>query len=175
MMKRPIFITFVVVTLLLSAWGNVIAAAFCPRLALDRACCEKHAAHKAKPKPQSSCHHQMGEMEMADMQMEADDPAPAANPQSSVARLGLEVPLDQFALHLPLTECDHCLSHSQTTSGTVSLVTIDPSNRLLGIDARPVNFGSNLTPALAVLNIATAHGPPGPSSPRYVLISVFRL
>src|ERR1700730_12059467 len=73
MRKRSMAIVFVVGAVLFSAWGNVIAAAFCPRFALNRDCYLKREARQEKQvKHSSSCHHEMADMEMDDMQMEPE-------------------------------------------------------------------------------------------------------
>jgi uncharacterized protein involved in copper resistance len=174
MRKRSLSIVFVVVALLFSAWGNVIAAAFCPRFALNHDCCLKHASKQAKH--ESSCHHEMAGMEMDDMQMETEaDSAPDTGAQNSHAQLPSESSSDEVALDLPIEQCACCVSHSQTTSGTVSFVAIDPSKQLVETNSPPANFAIGLTPAFAGLILPSEHSPPGPSTPRHVIINVFRI
>jgi hypothetical protein len=177
MSKRSLSIFFVVVALLFSAWGNVIAAAFCPRFALNRDCCLKGGVRQAKPaEDSSSCHHEMAGMKMDDMQMEPEAaPASDTTVQDPHAQLMSETSSDAVVLDLPLEPCAHCLSHSQTTSGSVSIVAIDPSKRVGDTNSLPANFAIGVTGAFADLIVPTEHGPPGPSSPRHVMISVFRI
>jgi hypothetical protein len=173
MRKRSQSIVFVVVALLFSAWGNVIAAAFCPRFALNRDCCLEHAAQQAKQvKHQSSCHHEMAGMDMDDMQMESP---PDTSAQDSPVEPTSESSSEQVALDLPIEQCACCLSHSQTTSGTISVVAIDPSKQLVETNSPPANFAIGLTSAFAGLIVRSDHSPPGPSSPRHVIINVFRI
>lgn len=172
MRKRPLSIVFVVVALLFSAWGNVIAAAFCPRFALNRDCCLKRGK---QVKHESSCHHEMAGMEMDDMQMQTEADAPGASTQNSQVELTSESSSEEVALDLPIEPCAHCLSHSQPTSGTVSVVVIDPSKRLVETNSLPANWAFGLTAAFADLIVPSEHGPPGPSSPRHVIINVFRI
>ena len=173
MRKRSLSIVFVVLALLFSAWGNVIAAAFCPRFALNRDCCLKHAAHQAKQaKHDSSCHHEMAGMDMDDMQMESP---PDTSAQNSAMDPPAESSTEQVALEMPIEPCAHCMSHSQTTSGTVSVVAIDPSKRLVQTNSLPASFSIDLTRAFADLIVPSEHGPPSPSSPRHVIINVFRI
>ena len=174
MRKRSLSIVFVVVALLFSAWGNVIAAAFCPRFALKHDCCLKHASKQAKH--ESSCHHEMAGMEMDDMQMETEaDSAPDTGAQNSHAQLPSESSNGEVALDLQIEQCACCLSHSQTTSGTVSVVAIDPSKQLVETNSPPANFAIGLTSAFAGLIVRSDHSPPGPSTPRHVIINVFRI
>ena len=175
MRKRSLSIVFVVVALLFSAWGNVIAAAFCPRFALNHDCCLKHGTQPSKQaKHESSCHHEMAGMEMDDMQMEAEaDSAPDTSAQNSHAPS--EASNDEVALDLPIEQCACCLSHSQTTSGTVSVVAIDPSKQLVETNSPPANFAIGLTSAFAGLIVRSEHSPPGQSTPRHIIINVFRI
>ena len=177
MRKRSLSIVFVVAALLFSAWGNVIAAAFCPRFMLNGDCCLKRGAQQAKQvKHESSCHHEMAGMKMDDMQMETEaDSAPDTSAQNSQPQLLSESSNDEVALKLPIEQCACCLSHSQTTSGTVSVVAIDPSKRLVEINSLPANFVIGSTSALAGLILPSEHSPPGPSTPRHVIINVFRI
>ena len=177
MRKRSLSIVFVVVALLFSAWGNVIAAAFCPRFALNHDCCLKHGTQPSEQaKHKSSCHHEMAGMEMDDMQIETEaDSAPDTGAQNSHGQLPSESASDEVALDLPIEQCACCLSHSQTTSGTVSVVAIDPSKRVVKTNSLPANFVIGLTPAFAEMIGPSEHGPPGPSSPRHVIINVFRI
>jgi uncharacterized protein involved in copper resistance len=175
MRKRSLSIVFVAVALLFSAWGNVIAAAFCP-CSLNRDCCLKHAGQQAKQvKHESSCHHEMAGMEMDDMQMDTEaDSAPDTSAQNSPVELTSDSS-QETALNLPTEPCAHCFSHSQTTSGTVSVVALDPSKRLVGTNSPPASFAIGLTPAFAGLIVRSDHSPPGPSTPRHVIINVFRI
>ena len=174
MRKRSLLIGFVVGALLFSAWGNVIAAAFCPRFARNRDCCLAQQAKQVKH--ESSCHHEMAGMEMDDMQQETEaDSAPDTNAQHSQVELPSEASSDEVALDLPIEQCACCLSHSQTTSGTVSVVAIDPSKRLVETNLPPAIVASGSTSALAGLIVRSEHSPPGPSTPRHVIFSVFRI
>jgi hypothetical protein len=177
LMRKRLSIVFVVVALLFSAWGNVIAAAFCPRFALNRDCCLKHAARQANQvKHESSCHHEMAGMEMDDMQMEIEVDSPRdASAKNSQVELTSESSNAEAALDLQIEPCAHCFSHSQPTSGTVSVVAIDPSKRLVETNSLPANFAIGLTAAFADSIVPSEHGPPGSSSPRHVIINVFRI
>jgi hypothetical protein len=178
MRKRSLSIVFVVVVaLLVSAWGNVIAAAFCPRFMLNGDCCLKHGAEPSKHvKHESSCHHEMAGMEMDDMQMETEaDSAPDTSAQNSQVEVPSESSSDEVALDLPIEQCACCLSHPQTTSGTVSVVAIDSSKQLVETNSLPANFVIGLTSAFAGLIVRSERSPPGQSTPRHVIINVFRI
>jgi hypothetical protein len=178
MRKRSLSIVFVVVVaLLVSAWGNVIAAASCSRFALNHDCCLKRGAQQAKQvKHESSCHHEMAGLEMDDMQMETEaDSAPGTSAQPSKVELDSESSSDEVALDRLIEQCACCLSHSQTTSGTVSVVAIDPSKQLVETNSLPANFAISLTSAFAGLIARSERSPPGPSAPRHIIINVFRI
>jgi hypothetical protein len=177
MRKRSLSIVFVVAALLFSTWGNVIAAAFCPCLMLKDDCCLKHEAEPSKHvEHESSGHHEMAGMEMDDMQMETEaDAARRPGAQTSQEELTSEASNDEVAFDLPIEQCDCCLSHSQTTSGTLSGGAIDPSKRLVEINSLPANFAIDSASALAGLILPSGHSPPGPSTPRHVIINVFRI
>ena len=172
--KRFVSIVFVVVALLFSAWGNVIAAAFCPRFSLNRDCCLDHVTHQTnQAKPESSCHHEMGGMEMGDlqdMQMEA-----APNLQNSHVQPTSESSSEDIAVDQPIEACTHCVSHSQTTSGAVSFVGLDPSKGLVETDSPPASTSIRWTLAFTNVIVPSEHGPPAPSSPRHLIINVFRI
>jgi hypothetical protein len=173
MKRRFLSIVFVAVALLFSAWGNVIAAAFCPRFALNRDCCLKHAVHQAKHvNHDRSCQHEMAGMDMDDMQMESPSDT---STQNSPVEPASESSSEQVALEMPIEQCAHCCTHSQTTSGIVSVVAIDPSKGLVEANSLPASFSIDLTRAFADLIVPSEHSPPSPSSPRHVIINVFRI
>jgi hypothetical protein len=176
--ERTLSILFIVVALLFSAWGNVVAAAFCPRFALNRDCCIKHSDHQAKqvkhdsPRPHQMAAVEMTGMEMGDMEMESP---PDASTQNSPIEFTLESSSEQVAFDLPIERCPHCASHSQPISGTASVMSVDPTKRLVESNSLPANFAVDLAPALAGFIVPSEHGPPGPSSPLHVLINLFRI
>jgi hypothetical protein len=174
MRKRFLSIAFVVVALFFSAWGNVAAAAFCPRFILNGDCCLKRGAQPSKH--ESSCHHEMAGMEMDDMQMETEaDSAPDTSAQTSKVEVPSESSNDEVALDQPIEQCACCLSPSQTTSGTVSVVAIDPSKRLVKANSLPADFAIGLGPTFAKMIVPSEHSPPGRSTARHVIINVFQI
>jgi hypothetical protein len=176
MRKRFLSMGMLVIALLSSAWGNVIAVAFCPRFALNHACCVKHVAHRPKQVAhRPSCHEQMADMKMEDMQMDAaPDSESDANTEDSQIEFTSESSSDEAALDLPIEPCPHCLSHSQSTSGTVSVVPVDPSKRLFETNSPPADFVVLPYGFFSRIEFRE-HGPPGESTPRHILINVFRI
>jgi hypothetical protein len=176
MRKRFLSMGVLVIALLSSAWGNVIAAAFCPRYALNRNCTKHVTPQPKQAEHQSSCHEQMADMKMGDMQMDAaPDSESDANTEDSQIEVTSESSSDEVALDLPIEPCPHCLSHSQSTSGTVSVVAVDPSKRLVETNSPPADSDVVLTYAFFSRIECREHGPPGESPPRHILINVFRI
>ena len=163
---------------LLGAWGNVLAAAFCPRYGLNRDCCLRQVATKSKQiEHMSSCHHQMGGMKMDDMQMENESPSESeAEPLATDSEvLTPETSSKEAAFDLPVEACVHCLIHSQTASGTATVNAVDPSKRLIETNAVAAFFEAVPSSVFSISITPFEHGPPGASVPRHVLINVFQI
>lgn len=177
MQKRHLFNVLLIGSILLGMWGNVIAASFCPRFALNRDCDLTHVSSPPKQiVHQPSCHKEMRDSEMEDMQMEAaPDSEPEADVEASPVEFTSEVTNDKVAWELPSEPCSHCLSHSQSALGAVSSVAaVDPSKRLIETNSPPVKLAA--LPLFAFQTIVPMeHGPPGESPARHILISVFRV
>jgi hypothetical protein len=184
MSKRSLPILLLTVAFLLSAWGNVIAAAFCPRYLSNRERSIKPTSQESKQvghKP--SCHHEMADMEMGDMQMdgteiesetagEAGDNSIIENPWMQVAS---ESDAEQVAINLPTEPCGHCWMHSQPTSGTSTVVAVHLSKQLIETKAPPASSTVTLPSPVAVSITPVEHGPPCNVLPRHLLINVFRI
>jgi hypothetical protein len=183
MRRRSLAIILLVGVFLLGAWGNVIAAAFCPRYRMNRDCCLKQAAQRSKQvEHQSSCHHEMAGLEMDEMQMgnmQMENETPSASAAASLAKdlpvLTPESSSEQGAFDLPVEACTHCLTHSQPASGTATVVAVDPSKRLIETKPPPACFEAALSSAFSISITPLEHGPPGESLPRHVLINVFQI
>jgi hypothetical protein len=182
MQKRSFSITLLVVAFLFSSWSNVIAAAFCPRYSSSRNCHVQQRQIK-QVEHKSTCQHEMadaemGDMEMDDMKMETE--AASETPDNSVrenppVQMTTESSAEQIAIDFPIEPCGHCWMHSQPSSGTATIVAVDPLRRLVDTNAPPASFVVALPSAFAVPIVPLEHGPPGNSFPRHVLISVFRI
>jgi hypothetical protein len=184
MAKRSIPIFLLIGTFLLSAWGNVIAAAHCPRYLSNSDCYIKREPRQPQQvdhKP--SCHHEMADMEMGDMQMDETKVASGADletsdnssPENRRLQVGTEFFADPLAVNLPTAPCGHCWMHSQPASGIATVVAVDPSKRLIETNAPPLSVVIALPAALPVSVAQMEHGPPGNVLPRHVLINVFRI
>ena len=177
MRSRSPAIFMLVGAFLFGAWGNVLAAAFCPRYRLNHDCCLKQAAPKSKQVEHTSCHHQMGGMKMDDMQMENESPSESgAEPLAKDSQvLAPETFSKEAAFDLPVEACVHCLIHSQTASGTANVIAIDPSKRLIETNAVAAFFEAVPSSVFSISITPFEHGPPGASVPRHVLINVFQI
>jgi hypothetical protein len=179
MRMRFLSMVLLVVAMLFSAWGNVVAAAFCPRYASNRNCCIKQTVSPPKQAEHpSSCHAEMAGMKMDGMPMETETSADSGTDpgmQNSPAELKSESSTDQVAFALPIEECPHCWSHSQPTSGAASVVTVEASKRLVETSLPTADFAVGSPPAFYGLVSLSRPGPPGSSLPRHVLINVFRI
>src|SRR3990172_6932109 len=184
MRKRPISIIILVVAFLFSAWGNIIAAALCPRYLSNRSCCLKHEARQPEQvdRKSSSCQQETADMEMGDVQKDGtemrseavsgtSDNSIAENPPIEIAT---ESSAEQVVVNIPVGECAHCWMHSQPSSGIVTASVVDPSKRLVETNAPTVDIAVAL-PSFSVSITPLEHGPPATSFPRHLLIKVFRI
>jgi hypothetical protein len=179
MARRSLSTIILVGALLIGAWSNVIAAAFCPRFGSNRACSIEEVTRRSKPVlQQSSCHHEMVGMEMDDMEMEPEtspDSNSDASTQTSQHDVSFESATAQVALDLPIEQCPHCWSHSQPTSGSSTISAIEPAKRLVETNTPPPNFEFIPSAVFLIALRLSRHGPPGITLPRHVLINVFRI
>src|SRR5436853_4491618 len=150
-MKRLLLIS-VISLLFVSGWSRVLAAAICPKTQAMTAC-----PMQIGDKPTSS-HEAMEMDEMGDMQMPPTITDGEAN-----------------ALSQPMGLCPHCFSQPNQQNSTVVASK--------GVDQSRKDFGSALQQAIKVITPQTSsfappvasrqHAPPGASTARHVLISVF--
>ena len=152
MYKRFLAITVLGVALLFSQGGSFLIAALCPHLRSAQISCNTHDTGFAMS-------HDMGHMAMDSMDESASNPDPNA-----------------VALGEPIGLCSHCAMHSSTAPPAVSLREIEVSKRsgTFAIPDAAPGVVSVEMPYLAIL-ISRAHGPPGETIPRHVLINIFRI
>src|SRR5712691_3248694 len=159
---------FLVAALLFCAWGNVVAAAFCPRFALASASVSKQLKHRPASQGKT-CGMEMGDMQMAGM----DEPATDDNTRDLQIDRTEESTTENALDRLPGL-CTHCSMHSQVASEPVSVGVIHSERE----SAETTSSGSalvSLSPATVTSDRPTTHAPPGDLPPRYVLINVFRI
>jgi hypothetical protein len=147
MRKWSLSILFVVVALPFSAWGNVIAAAFCPRFSLNCDCCVNRGVQQAKQvKNESSCHHEMAGMKMDDRMTEtaSSNGAPASCGRTAGILACADAP-DTGA---------QCSRVQITTESLSAQSALDPPARSVPILSRPLHgltYRSRLDPSTRVL------------------------
>ena len=153
MHKRFLASTLLAVGLLFSQGGNFLVASLCPHLRFGQTPCDTHVFES------TMSHDDMGNMSMDSMHESASNPDPNA-----------------VALGEPVGLCTHCAAHSRTTPNAVSLREIEASKRSGSFpipDAVP-NVVSVEMSSIAILT-SRAHGPPGETTPRHILINIFRI
>jgi hypothetical protein len=182
MRKRRISIIILLVAFLFSAWGNVIAASFCPGY-LARNCSLKHDARQTTQVAREFCHHDMAGMDMGDMKMD-DMQIDEDSAQESEAPSIVETPptvavtessIDQVTVEVPAGPCGHCWMHSQPSSATGTIAMVNPSQRSVEAIAPAAEMAVALGFPNRTATGPSEHSPPGNSLPRHVLINVFRI
>ena len=174
LVKKPsIFTFFLMLAFVAGAWGNVLAAAFCPHLGSTRACCLKQATHS------SPSLNEMHDRDMSDMQMDmqADMPAESTEEASprQVVLTEVEPDRDVSALELPAETCAHCLNHSQLPLGSFALRETESAKRCADLTAPRGKQQVSLATLPNLILEPREHAPPGEPSPRHILINVFRI
>ena len=154
MYKRFLATIIITVALLLSQDGNFLVAAFCPHQESVTASCT------AQPTEQKMSHDHMGHAGMGEMEHE---PKTQPNPNA-------------VALSQPSIPCLHCASHSGATSSAVTLKEGDAARRCDQVsNPHAVSIAAVVASSVASQPTFRAHGPPGKTTPRHVLIHVFRI
>ena len=149
-----------VFALLVSAWGNVIAACLCSRYSMDHDHHVTPRSHASSVQQESSCDHEMSDMKTDD----TGDVETTSQDRS-----------DHPLVRLPGEQCTHCLMYSEPASGAATLVAVNPANRLLETEVPLVKFEAALPLSSAISISPSEHGPPGNLFPRHVLLNVFRI
>lgn len=141
--------------LLVGAWGNVLAAALCTKMASGHSCCLVQGA------PQTDASHDgMADMQMGDMQM------PPEVKQEITSNL----------LTQPEAECEHCMSHSSLATGPNTLREADQIRSSENVAAPLASADQvSLSPSFVPQVNSKQHAPPGATASKYVLFSIFRI
>lgn len=132
-------------------------AALCPHLKSGMASCEASASESGH---EAMSHEDMGHMGHAEMEHEH---ASQANP-------------DSFALTQPVDPCRHCAVHSRKNQNTASLRETEVAKRPTDLNI-PLEFPQIAPSSVGAFPVVTsrAHGPPGDSTRRHILINIFRI
>ena len=151
MHKRFLAISMLGVALLIAHGGSFLIASLCPHLQSGMVSCETRMAEPAMS------HEEMGHMEME------HDVAPGPD-QNAVA------------IGLPNNPCLHCAVHSREDSNPASVrsTVVPQRSGDLSIPLQLSRVAPLIETSVAVPS-SRAHGPPGPSTSRHILISTFRI
>lgn len=156
MHKRFLAITVVGLAVLFSQGGSFLIAALCPHLRSGQVSCNRHSSESTMS---DMADDEMGHMAMDSMDESDSNPDPNA-----------------IALGEPIELCSHCAMHSRTVPPAVSFSETEASRRsgtLVIPDAVPQLVSVEM-PDLAICT-SRAHGPPGHTTPRHILINIFRI
>lgn len=153
-MKRYLQILgLIVLAFAASGWGHVVAAALCPH-----ARAIKTPASDSKVKAQPACHHEMA------MSEEARTEPPRSVPESKREGATLSLPDN--------SPCTHCISRPEAPASTTIARTQLEQKR--GPDFLPVEAFAPEMGALSFKQpvLYRQGAPPGPNTPRHLLISL---
>lgn len=143
--------TVLAAALLFNQGGNFLVAALCPHLQSETASCELPPAETIES------HEEMGHAGV-------EHPS-AFNPDPNAV-----------AVDRGNGPCSHCAVHSGKNTKPASLRETEAPKRSAELSI-PLDF-STVAPVIvgpAAVLTSRAHGPPGKSTTRYILISVFRI
>ena len=159
MHKRFLATTVVTTALLFSQGGSFLVALLCPHLQSGMASCETQASASIGAHEGMS-HEDMGHMGHAEME---DEHASQPNP-------------DALALGQPIGPCPHCAVHSRKNRNTASLSETEAPRRAADLHI-PLDVSRIAPVSFAAVPVLTsrAHGPPGDSTRRHILINIFRI
>jgi hypothetical protein len=150
-------ITIVAVALLFSQGGSVLVASLCPHLQSATPSCGSQLIASAM------AHGSIEHIEHMDMR--SMEHAPAISQDANAVAFGQ-----------PASTCPHCAVHSRTAPNAVSLKGSEASRRF-DDSIVPLQFSRVVRATVAPfrLPVSRAHGPPGSTIARYVLINTFRI
>ena len=149
------FIGLTLLALLVSGWGNVLAAALCPKMQVASCCLMKTTHDSSAPSHEA--------MAMDGMAMDSMAMMPAAEVEAN-------------SMGQPAASCAHCLSSPDLpfkSVVTVNSVRESERNLSAAVAASVLRslaaFSSSFAPPIS----SRQHAPPGSSTSLHVLINVF--
>jgi len=192
-MKR-IFPTGLVLLLVMSSLGHVLAAALCPR-AFGHECCfaktssHTHSSSSTLEKVTVTDMHMDG-MSMDGMNMDEMSMGDASMNQMPMNDSLIDAPTVVMSIAFsppsfseavankvvkPVDSCAHCLGHSGIVNAPFSFVSAsDQSGKEIRSALLPISrFQVRPEIAPAPIGLPWEHAPPGSSARRHILISVF--
>lgn len=150
MRKRFVATIVLAAALLFSQAGNFLVGALCAHKSGMTSCMKQLAA------PTMS-HEGMGHM--------ATEHEAATTEDSDAAAVGQ-----------PVGPCSHCAVHSRTIPNTAALCETDTAKRSIDLNiALDFSKSAPVTVPPTGILAARAHGPPGETTPRHILINIFRI
>ena len=189
------FSGMLVLALVTSAWGNVLAAAFCPRVLGHECCFAKTHTPSSRSVDEDMA---MNDLHMKGMAMEGMDMPGVTMDASSMDHSAMnDIAIEAATIDTslvwptpvspnkaeantfeqPVEFCAHCLGHSGMFNSPLSFVSVsDPSGKEIGSVLLPVSrFLIRPATAPAQIGLPREHAPPDMSAPRHILISVFQI
>ena len=195
MSKRFLSSGMLILALLTSAWGHVVAAAFCPRALGSEGCFAMTHKHSSRSIDENMAVHNMHMHDMSMAGMNMDDMAMDAPSMDHMAMSDVVIDAATVDTSIPLTppalsagdvankfdqlieSCAHCLGHSGIVNAPVSFVSAsDQSGKETGSLLSPVSRFL-IRPAIvpAQSGLPREHAPPGVTASLHILISVFQI
>ena len=169
MHQRSVSAVILLLALLTSAAGNVLAAAFCPSFGRPHANCGEMV--EAAGESHSGMTHEMHGMEMSEMSS-ADEQTANHGPATDLYTAA-EERTDKIAP--PLDDCIHCITRSNLPRSAVALSQASSSQSASQVDEpEAIKTVTYLDLIPRVVN-AREHAPPAHSSPLHVRLNVFRI
>lgn len=151
MRRRHLSAGILLSALLLSAWGQVLAASSCPHMRQEHACCHARVGHDR------AAHDKAGDIH-------------------ATRAVGADCGAGVTASDKPIEECDHCMGRSPRSPQTAMLREVDLTNPGPQFVApTPASAPSDLALPFTAPVPSREHSPPDASADRHVLISVFRI
>lgn len=162
-------VSVVALIVFLSMWSNTAAAMLCPHMNGRGDC-------RPAQKAQSHCHEMRGVKHPMDMSGADTERVEPDSQSMTVTNVRSEIPtgVNNEALSRPGETCSHCMMHSQSQSPLFSRAVQDGSSSD-SFTPDSVSDSVELMPASSLLFDVHDNSPPGIPSPRYVLLSVFRI
>lgn len=159
MHQRFLAITFLAVTVLFSQGGGSLIVALCPHLTSVQASCHSNVSEL------KMAHDHIDGMVMGETDSMASMEEPIPNPDPNALAMGQ-----------PGGWCPHCSVHAPTTPNAASFREVESLKRP-GAVAVPDAAQPEVTPAESCADFLTsrAHGPPGNTTPRHILLNIFRI
>jgi hypothetical protein len=155
--------------LLVSGWGSMLAAAFCPHAGAT-------LPQAVLAEEQSGCHAKSEQTEDQHSGSRQSSSSEAMHGMKAGQMPALRLHVDKSnvaALTLPAGTCTHCVSHNETppTPASARGLTLQKrdAGKIIAQTTTPISLPMVFTAQFA----PTQHAPPGLTNHRHILLSVF--